>query len=185
MSKGKFPIVLRIAFDIDGVIIDPVRALFEKYKISLKYEEISQWDFTPLIGIDMKTVMQYFEDLDPEQVKFEVCCSHIMNLIHDPNFHIFFLTDKTPKMLDWTRKVLARAELDEIPIYASSQKEMYCMWDILVEDKGETWEKCIAQKRRCVLIDKPWNRNVSFQGAERYFSVNSFCDKMIADYGSE
>lgn len=176
---------LRIAFDLDGVILNSMQALIDQYQLPIKYEDITQWDFTSLVHLDMKTVMQYFEDLDPKNVEFEMYVSNIEYLLRHPSFSICFLTDKTPKMLQWTQKVLLRASvgLENVPIYCSSQKELHGMWDILVEDKGETWEKCIALKRRCVLIDKPWNRSYKFQGAERYFSVNSFVTKMMEDYG--
>jgi len=159
---------MQIAIDLDGVVLNTMKALCNTHHLNLDYETVPfPFNFYPLLNITKEEGIHLFETIDPDLViPFPGAIRGLELMSQD--FQIFFLTDKTPKMMVWTKNILKQLGLDKYPIMVSNAKHLENCYDILIEDKGQTYIDCKNQSKICFLIDRAWNRDYEYMGGERF-----------------
>jgi len=149
-----------IAIDLDGVVLDTMKALILTHELDLKLEEITEYDFWKLpkmAHLSKEQIYRMFETIDPNVVSLYPLVKEGLQYLNKQSHYIYFLTNKTNKMLQWTLEVLKRENLEHIPLETTQHKHTR-EFDILIEDRGATFEKCCRNGKKCVLIDQPWNQ---------------------------
>jgi len=165
---------MRLAIDLDGVVFNHMEGLNKTHGLHLEYEkEGFPYFFEKILGVEYPVVKGMFETINPDFVPLFPGVKDALRKLNNWH-HIFFLTSKTPKMMEWTKKVLQREGLDIFPVMVSEQKHLENCYDKLVEDCGQTWVLCQQAHKDCVLIDRAWNRD--FTHAPRYASLGKLAD---------
>jgi hypothetical protein len=154
---------MQIALDLDGVVMNSIQALIDTFKLDITHSQITCYNFEEIerLHLTKKNVVEMFEDLDWTKVELYPNTIVGIGLLLSKHHDLYFLTNKTPKMLTWTKKVLKLYHLDKFSMIVDAKKHEHA-FNILVEDKGETAQICAKFNKKCVLIDRPWNRGYDF-----------------------
>ena len=174
---------MKIAIDIDGTIIDTVGAVLKQFHPNITKESITNYKLDECIpNLTKERVIWEFERIDQDLIYFigentiellqkfdwvNYCKEHL----------IYLLTSKTPLMMCWTQRILARNDI-RIPIITSLKKQEYVdQFDILIEDNPEMLNYGIPiEKLR--FIKQPWNQCLEEKGIKRYNEISEIIDEL-------
>jgi len=150
---------MKIAIDIDGVVVDLVESWLRKFHPDHVKEDMYSWSGFDGVG---STVEEFFEEICELTVNDIIMIKDASETIkrirekHD----VFFLTDKHSGVMGWTVGVLKKYGLGNIEFInckvEDKQKEEY-NYDVLIDD-------CPLRidDGRLYMFDQPWNRSIYF-----------------------
>lgn len=148
---------MRIAIDLDGVVFNHMKAFCKSNGVDFDYTtKPMPYQIEKVLNIPKEKVVEMFENIKAEDVELLPKAKEGIQFLSSFN-QIFFLTSKTPKMLEWTKQVLKREGLDIYPLMVSRLKQDENCYDLLIEDFGEIAVNCTKNKKQCWLINQAWN----------------------------
>ena len=145
-----------IGIDLDNTVIKTIEAWIEQFHPEIDIEQINRWEFykDKKFKLSKYKFMKELENLNYKRIEL-MDGFYLMLLELLKNQHsIVFITDKTPKMMEWTLKWLKRNKLDYIPILNTSEK-LKERFDVLIDDNPS-----IAHDDRVITFSQPWNKDI-------------------------
>jgi len=173
---------MRIAIDLDGVVIDTMGAVLRQFHPEYKLEQIkTYWINDSIAGLTKEKAILEFEHINWMELTFigEKTWDILQELeyMNEKGHMIYFLTSKTPRMMLWTQKFLKDVKIN-IPIITSLKKQEYTdQFDILIEDNPSVIEYGIPiEKLR--FIKQPWNECLEEKGIKRYNEISEVINEL-------
>jgi len=151
--------MLKLAIDLDGVVLDTIRAWIAEFHPYLTLDDITQWNVWEISKVKCSKKQFYKElnSLNPKKVPLIGAAYIIIKLLAYEGHEVFFLTAKTQSMESWTRKALKIHELDDIPMTISWEKENF-EYDYLLDDSPANYKKV---GDRMIIFEQPYNKDVA------------------------
>jgi hypothetical protein len=171
---------MKIAIDLDGTVIDTVGAVLQQFHPDFPMESVITYKLDECIpNLTKERCIWEFEHIDWRIVEFigkktRKCLSDLDSMNYN-EFQFYFLTSKTPQMMNWTT-ILFYMESLTIPIITSLKKQDYVgQFDILIEDNPEMLNYGIPiEKLR--FIKQPWNVCLEEKGIKRYNEISEIIE---------
>jgi len=161
---------IQLAIDLDGVVINIMQAIVNRYNESQKeenqlyYWNLTTWDVDNLLNVSKDTLYHWIEEIDPKDVMVDMNVAFVIRtLICSEKYLVKFLTKKNDKMMVWTNEVLNQTVLSQmnIPIEfvpeSDEKSNPKYKWDILIDDNYDCIKKCSQVNRKAILFVQPWN----------------------------
>jgi uncharacterized HAD superfamily protein len=174
MQKGaaKF-LPEEVAFDIDGVVADTIRAFIKaariNYGIEIEYKEITEYEFWDVIDIDEKTceeiihrILKYPMTMGIRPMRGAV---EVLTELSQRG-PLLFVTARTEKdgIFEWVRQALSSVGSDSICLEATGSHEekvpvlLQNNVKCFVDDRLETCYLLGETTINPVVFEQPWNQ---------------------------
>jgi len=168
-----------IAIDIDDVFLDTYNTIIKQHNITIPENMKKEYWFNKILGISLEETIYLYVNIDPDQVLFHANVFEALYLLQQ-KYDLYFLTRKTPEMMNWTSRILEKHYLSNIPVIITEDKvSKDHKYDLLIEDYYDTYEQCKKNGRSCYLITRPWNEDKNVDSADRFNSLFDIALKLV------
>ena len=165
----------KIAFDIDGVVLDFVSAfcaVCQQEGYALRYEEITEYHMGKVLGVADEELYRLL-DLTHDSGLIRPYPGSVEGLkkLRDNGWEIFFVTSRPERLRNQTLAALQEADIyhDRL-IFADARRKAYHLTGVeaVVEDSLEEAQELLARGLRVIMFRHPWNAT----GERRYPGIS-------------
>lgn len=155
----------KIAFDIDGVLLNTMESylkLFNKiYKTEFKQIDIKSFLFNDILNISKSEMINLFEEIDIKNINLiDKRTTNVINYLKTRGYKIDLVTNTTKNTLG--RKCERLKELgvsyDNIKRTDNLKGEFAKDYFFILEDNPENLEDIRKRGGRAICFDRPWNQ---------------------------
>lgn len=159
---------MKIALDLDGVVIDPHTIWFERLgkniNRKINFSDVTYHSLEKAFGLDTETVMKaYTPDIYENCLPEEGAINGVRRLYYEITKEIVIVsrTDSTfdTVKIEWLKKHFPDINFDIRYSRKGEDKSIYLTdCDFFVDDFEENFKNV---KSHCLLYDKPWNQHTN------------------------
>jgi 5'(3')-deoxyribonucleotidase len=159
---------MKIGLDIDSVLLNTIKSYLEiynaKYDKNAKFEDLTQFNFGPLLGLDKPKMYEIFEEINFS--KTELMDSYIpsaINYFKSMGYQVDLITASSPKNIENKCERLRNLgvkfdKVINIDVH-SGNKGIYAKdYYFIVDDSAEQLESIAKNGGNPICYNQPWNK---------------------------
>jgi uncharacterized protein len=165
----------KIAFDIDGVVLDLVSAfcaVCRQEGYSLDYEDIIEYHMGKVLGVDDEELYRLLDlTYDSGLIRPYPGAVQGLRTLRENGWEIWFVTSRPERIRGQTLASLQQAKIThEQLIFADAKRKSDHLTDVIavVEDSLEEAQELVAKGFQVIMFRRPWNA----AGEGRYSRVS-------------
>ncbi|MAM42460.1 MAG: hypothetical protein CMO13_03895 [Thaumarchaeota archaeon] len=182
--------ILRIAIDLDGVLADAskiwIRLLRQRFEITIKKEDVDEWDIYRKLGISRKEFEDVFNDAWKEWELVEETEENLfqkINLIKNLG-KTDLVTARNQKTMNDVMKWLEEKKIkfDNIIVVGEFESKAKLDYDIFIDDSPIQITEMANSGKLSLLYMQPWNTYIKERN--NLIKIKNFeeVEKVIKNY---
>ena len=182
--------ILRIAIDLDGVLADAskiwIRLLKQRFEITIKKEDVNEWDLYRKLGISRKEFEDVFNDAWKEWELVEETEENLfqkINLIKNLG-KTDLVTARNQKTMNDVMKWLEEKKIkfDNIIVVGEFESKAKLDYDIFIDDSPIQITEMANSGKLSLLYMQPWNTYIKERN--NLIKIKNFeeVEKVIKNY---
>ncbi len=182
--------ILRIAIDLDGVLADAskiwIRLLKQRFEITIKKEDVNEWDLYRKLGISRKEFEDVFNDAWKEWELVEETEENLfqkINLIKNLG-KTDLVTARNQKTMNDVMKWLEEKKIkfDNIIVVGEFESKAKLDYDIFIDDSPIQITEMANSGKLSLLYMQPWNDDIKERN--NLIKIKNFeeVEKVIKNY---
>ena len=182
--------ILRIAIDLDGVLADAskiwIRLLKQRFEITIKKEDVNEWDIYRKLGISRKEFEDVFNDAWKEWELVEETEENLfqkINLIKNLG-KTDLVTARNQKTMNDVMKWLEEKKIkfDNIIVVGEFESKAKLDYDIFIDDSPIQITEMANSGKLSLLYMQPWNDDIKERN--NLIKIKNFeeVEKVIKNY---
>ena len=182
--------ILRIAIDLDGVLADAskiwIRLLRQRFEITIKKEDVNEWDIYRKLGISRKEFEDVFNDAWKEWELVEETEENLfqkINLIKNLG-KTDLVTARNQKTMNDVMKWLEEKKIkfDNIIVVGEFESKAKLDYDIFIDDSPIQITEMANSGKLSLLYMQPWNTYIKERN--NLIKIKNFeeVEKVIKNY---
>ena len=181
---------MRIAIDLDGVLADAskiwIRLLKQRFEITIKKEDVNEWDIYRKLGISRKEFEDVFNDAWKEWELVEETEENLfqkINLIKNLG-KTDLVTARNQKTMNDVMKWLEEKKIkfDNIIVVGEFESKAKLDYDIFIDDSPIQITEMANSGKLSLLYMQPWNTDIKERN--NLIKIKNFeeVEKVIKNY---